>query len=235
MTDVATTLNRDLTASLEQPSTKRRTRRRLFVFFAASMIVAAGSWWVWSTFLAADNVATENAYTNVEVSQVTPLVGGPVERVLVVNSQHVRAGDVLVELDDADLRLAVEQADATLARARREVRRLLENDVQLAGQERMRRAEKATAQADLVRAQDIYVDANFKVESAFRSGSCSFADLKTPYRKSFAIVLADCTRRHIRPLYRQSRDYFRNRERSGHGVSCHVAALAASCVTRRHP
>jgi membrane fusion protein, multidrug efflux system len=155
MTDVATTLNRDLTASLDQPSTstKGRTRRRLFVLFAAIMIVAAGGWWVWSTFLAADNVATENAYTNVEVSQVTPLVGGPVARVLVVNSQQVRAGDVLVELDDVDLRLAVEQADATLARARREIRRLFENDVQLAGQERVRTAEKATAQADLVRAQ----------------------------------------------------------------------------------
>jgi membrane fusion protein, multidrug efflux system len=153
MTNVATTLNRELTASVDQPSTQRRTRRRLFVLCAATIIVAAAGCWAWSTFLAADSVTTENAYTNVEVSQVTPLVGGPVERVLVVNSQHVRAGDVLVELDETDLRLAVEQADAMLARARREVRRLLENDVNLAGQQRMRSAEKATAQAELVRAQ----------------------------------------------------------------------------------
>jgi membrane fusion protein, multidrug efflux system len=160
MTNAATTLNRDLTTSLDDQSstsastkTKGRSRRRLFLLFAVGLIVAAGGWWVWSTFFAADNVSTENAYTNVEVSQVTPLVGGPVKRVMVVNSQHVRAGDVLVELDDTDLRLAVERSEAALARARRQVKQLLENDGQLAGQERVRSAEKATAQADLVRAQ----------------------------------------------------------------------------------
>jgi membrane fusion protein (multidrug efflux system) len=155
MTDAAALNREDLTASLDRPSTRGRgrIRQRLFLIFAAVTILTGGSWWVWSAFFAADNVTTENAYANVEVSQVTPLVGGPVKRVLVVNSQQVRAGDVLVELDDTDLRLAVEQADAALGRARRQVRQLLENDVQLAGQERVRSAEKATAQADLVRAQ----------------------------------------------------------------------------------
>jgi membrane fusion protein (multidrug efflux system) len=84
---------------------------------------------------------------------VTPLVAGPVKRVLVVNSQHVRAGDLLVELDDTDLRLVVEQAEAASGRARRQVRQLMQNDVQLAGQERVRSADEATAQADLVRVQ----------------------------------------------------------------------------------
>lgn len=96
----AATISRDLTASLDRSSTKRSTRKRLFLLFAAVVIFAAGGWWGWSTYLAADTVTTENAYTNVEVSQMTPLVGGPVKRVLVVNSQHVRAGDVLVELED---------------------------------------------------------------------------------------------------------------------------------------
>lgn len=149
----AATLDPDLPVSIDRSSPRRRTRQRLFLLLAVSVIVAAGSWWIWSAYFAADSVATENAYTNVEVSQVTPLVGGPVARVLVVNSQAVRAGDVLVELDDADLRLAVEQADAAWGRARRQVRQLMENDGHLAGQERMRSAERATAQADLVRAQ----------------------------------------------------------------------------------
>ncbi|UWU94203.1 HlyD family efflux transporter periplasmic adaptor subunit [Bradyrhizobium sp. CB1015] len=109
--------------------------------------------WGWATFLAPDTETTENAYTNVEVFQVTPLVGAPVKHVLVVNSQHVRAGDTLVELDDTDLRLAAAQAEAALGQARRKVRQIIANDENLAGQEDVRAADEGTARADLARAQ----------------------------------------------------------------------------------
>ena len=128
-------------------------RKRLFLVFAGGLALAAATWWGWSTFIAADTETTENAYANVEVSQVTPLVSGPVKRVHVVNSQHVRSGDILVELDDTDLRLAVEQAEAALGRARRQVRQIEANDETLAGLEEARAADEATARADLARAQ----------------------------------------------------------------------------------
>src|SRR3546814_16159939 len=105
----------------------------------------------WSSDVCSSDL--ENAYTNVEVSQVTPLVGGPVKRVLVVNSQLVHAGDLLLELDDTDLRLAVDQVEAALGRARRQARQGRENDASLAGQEAVREADEATARAHLVRAQ----------------------------------------------------------------------------------
>ncbi len=149
----AAALDSRLTASLDHIAIKGRTRRRLFLVLAAVIVFAASGWWAWTTYLAGDYVSTENAYTNVEVSQVTPLVGGPVKRVAVVNSQHVRAGEVLVELDDTDLRLSVAQAEAAFGRARRQIQQLLEQDGQLAGQERVRLAERATAEADLVRAR----------------------------------------------------------------------------------
>src|SRR6185436_14549616 len=91
----------------DQTFSKKYQRKRLFLLFGSGLILIACGWWVWSTFIAADIETTENAYTSVEVSQVTPLVGGPVKRVRVVDSQPVRAGDVLIELDDTDLRLAV--------------------------------------------------------------------------------------------------------------------------------
>jgi membrane fusion protein (multidrug efflux system) len=128
-------------------------RRQVFLLFGGGLILAAACWWVWSAFIAAGAESTDNAYTNVEVSQVTPLVGGPVKRVLVVNSQLVHAGDVLVELDDTDLRFTVDQAEAALGLARRQVRQVQENDANLAGQEAVRKADEATARADLVRAQ----------------------------------------------------------------------------------
>ena len=139
--------------SVDQAPHKGQRRKRLFLMFAGGLAIAGASWWGWATFIASDTEATENAYTNVEVSQVTPLVSAPVKRVLVVNSQHVRAGDTLVELDDTDLRLAAAQAEAALGQARRKVRQIDANDENLAGQEDARAADEATARADLARAQ----------------------------------------------------------------------------------
>lgn len=149
----AVTIDRELGASNDRTFSNRHKRRRLFLLFGGSLILVAGCWWMWSRFIATDTESTENAYTNVEISQVTPLVGGPVKRVAVVNSQLVHAGDVLVELDGTDLRLAVEQAEAALGRARRQVRQAQENDTSLAGQEGVRDADEAATRADLVRAQ----------------------------------------------------------------------------------
>jgi len=152
MTD-ATTLDGNHAPTSDPSPRKAMKRRQVFLLFGGGLILAAACWWVWSAFIAAGAESTDNAYTNVEVSQVTPLVGGPVKRVLVVNSQLVHAGDVLVELDDTDLRFTVDQAEAALGLARRQVRQVQENDANLAGQEAVRKADEATARADLVRAQ----------------------------------------------------------------------------------
>jgi membrane fusion protein (multidrug efflux system) len=149
----AITLDQKLSASSDPTAANRHKRKRLFLLFGGGVMLVAVCWWVWATFIAADTESTENAYTNVEISQVTPLVGGPVKRVLAVNSQLVHAGDVLVELDDTDLLLAVEQAEAALGRARRQVQQVQGNDANLAGQEGVRDADEATARADLVRSQ----------------------------------------------------------------------------------
>lgn len=131
----------------------RQRRLRLLLLFGGFLLFAAAAWWLWANVFAGDVESTENAYTNVELAQVTPLVSAPVKRVRVVESQKVAAGDVLVELDDADLRLAVSQAEAALGKARRRVWQLEANDASLEGQEKVRSAEEATARADLARAQ----------------------------------------------------------------------------------
>ncbi|MDP3277270.1 MAG: efflux RND transporter periplasmic adaptor subunit [Deltaproteobacteria bacterium] len=51
-------------------------------------------------------------------SQLTPLVGGRVERVLVERGAHVTAGQPLLRLRDVDYRSSAENAQASLAQAR---------------------------------------------------------------------------------------------------------------------
>ena len=140
-------------ASASDDQRLRSKRRRLLVIFGVAVGFIALLYGAWALLFAGRTVSTDNAYTAVEVAQVTPLVSGPVLSVKVIDSQVVRAGDVLVGLDETDSRIAVDQAEADLARAQRRVRQLMATDVNLKGQSDMRAQEIRSAKADLARAQ----------------------------------------------------------------------------------
>ena len=61
---------------------------------------------------------TEDAFLEANVHPVSPRINGTVARVLVDDNVHVQAGDPLVEIDPADLNLAVQGAAADVAQAR---------------------------------------------------------------------------------------------------------------------
>ena len=152
MTDITMQHPQQEEAPARDP-TKAAQRTRLLLGVTAVLAAIGLMWWLWSTFFAADTESTENAYTNVELAQVTPLVGGAVTQVDVTNTQPVRAGQVLLRIDGIDMQLAVEQAEAALGRARRQVEQVLANDANLAGQVDVRAADVDSARADLVRAE----------------------------------------------------------------------------------
>lgn len=62
--------------------------------------------------------STDDAFLEGDVHPVSARISGTVTRVLVDDNNRVQAGDPLVELDDADLNLAVQGAEADLAEAR---------------------------------------------------------------------------------------------------------------------
>ncbi len=100
----------------EQVKTKQSNKRKkLFgILFLVIFIVATivGAYW----FLHARNyVSTDNAYVGAEMAQVTPSIGGTVKNIEVIDTQKVKAGDVLVIIDDVDAKLALAQAVAQLA------------------------------------------------------------------------------------------------------------------------
>jgi membrane fusion protein (multidrug efflux system) len=157
MTDATLQVPRDVRSSGHPAKVRKAVmahkRRTLLLILAGAILVFGLLWWFWSAVFGVQSQSTENAYTNVELAQVTPLVGGPVRRVAVTNTQAVRAGQVLLEIDDTDLRLAVAQAEAALGHAKRQVRQVLANDDNLAGQIAVRSADVASAQADLAKAE----------------------------------------------------------------------------------
>lgn len=58
--------------------------------------------------------ATDNAQVAADVVQIVPQVSGVVQEILVVDNQPVKKGQLLVQLDDAKLKAAVNQAQANL-------------------------------------------------------------------------------------------------------------------------
>ena len=62
-------------------------------------------------------VSTDNAYTAAEVAQVTPEVDGTIAAVNVVDTNSVKTGEVLVQIDPRDMQVAYDKAKANFDRA----------------------------------------------------------------------------------------------------------------------
>jgi membrane fusion protein, multidrug efflux system len=68
-------------------------------------------WWTVGRFIQ----STDDAYVGADVTVLAPKVAGFIADVAVTDNQSVRAGDLLVKLDDRDYRAALARADATVA------------------------------------------------------------------------------------------------------------------------
>lgn len=142
------------TAPSAQPTGKPNgNRRQLLTGLAAVVVVGVVLWVLYAVLIGSHHVETDNAYVGAEVAQVTPLISGPVAKVLVSETQVVAAGQPLVVIDDADARIAVLSAEAALGQAQRKVNGYFASDDALAGQVAARDADIARAAAAVTGAQ----------------------------------------------------------------------------------
>ncbi|WP_018605022.1 HlyD family secretion protein [Uliginosibacterium gangwonense] len=168
-------------------------RRRLFGILATVVLLSGCSYGAYWTLHASNYVSTDNAYTAVEVAQVTPAVGGTVREVKVVDTQTVKKGDVLVVIDDTDARLALAQAEAEYGRAVRRVRGFEANDSSLKAQIAARDADEQRAAAQLSSAEADFERAHIDLmrrEALAGSGSVSGDEL-TRAQNAYATAKAN--------------------------------------------
>jgi membrane fusion protein (multidrug efflux system) len=128
-------------------------RKQLLTYVAAAVVVGVIGWGAYYGLYASHFVETDNAYVGTDVAQVNALVAGPIASVSALETQHVKAGQVLATIDDADARIAVEQAEAALALAQRHVQGYVANDAALAGALGARQADVERAEAQIASAQ----------------------------------------------------------------------------------
>jgi membrane fusion protein (multidrug efflux system) len=135
-----------------------RTAQRRKWLIRLAMVVAAVAliYALWYFLIGRNHVSTDNAYVNAEIAQVTPLISGQAIEVRVKDTQAVKRGDILVLLDPTNQRIAVAQAEADLAEARRKFRQTVATGTQLSAQVQARGADIAQARAQLAAAQAQY-------------------------------------------------------------------------------
>ena len=129
-------------------------RKKALVAVAAVTLLGGIAYGAWYVLVASHFEHTDNAYVQANVVQVTSQVGGTVVSIGADDTDRVRAGQVLVRLDPADAQVALDQAQAQLAQAVREVRTLYANNGSLSAQVSLRQADLSRAQNEFARAQD---------------------------------------------------------------------------------
>ncbi|MGZ6012087.1 MAG: HlyD family secretion protein, partial [Caulobacteraceae bacterium] len=134
-------------ASAVDDARKKAARKRLFGLLGLGLVGAVILYGLYYFLVASHFVSTDDAYVGADVAQVTPLVSGAVKAVHVADTQAVKAGDVLVEIDPADASLAVSRADAEYQRAVRMVKSDLATGDALAAQVGARGADVGGAKA----------------------------------------------------------------------------------------
>ncbi|MBH1957256.1 MAG: efflux RND transporter periplasmic adaptor subunit [Burkholderiales bacterium] len=130
-------------------------KRKTALTALASVVVVAGLGWAAYEYLVASHYeSTDNAYVQGNVIQITPQIGGTVMALMADDTDFVKAGQTLVQLDPADARVALDQAEAALAQAVRQARTLYANNGSLAAQIALHDADVSKANSDIARAAD---------------------------------------------------------------------------------
>lgn len=140
----------------EQAQKPNTLRKKLLGGIAGAMLLAGAGYGGWYVLVGSHHVSTDNAYVGADTASVTPMVAAQVLNVRVSDTQAVRRGDILVQLDDSDARIALAQAEAELARTRRQYGQTSATSTALAAQVDARNADIARARAQLVSAQADY-------------------------------------------------------------------------------
>ena len=105
--------------SRKQQIVKQLAERKKAFMVLGSVVAACalifGMYW---GFYGSRYISTDNAYTATEIAQVTPEIDGTIKTVNVVDTNSVKAGEVLVEIDPRDMQVAYDKAKANFDRAK---------------------------------------------------------------------------------------------------------------------
>ena len=98
-------------------------RRRALLVVLAVLVIAGIAWLAYYLLVARWRQDTDDAYVQGNIVSITPQTMGTVVAINADDGMRVKAGQVLVQLDPNDARVAFDQAEANLAATVRQVRK----------------------------------------------------------------------------------------------------------------
>lgn len=156
-----------------------KRKKVLTTFFGAVGLIGAG-FTAYYILYSSNFVSTDNAYSAVEIAQVTPSVNGIISDVLVTDTQMVKKGDILVKIEQTDAKLALEQAQASYDSAIRRVKSYMANDNSLNALIEVKKADEIKANFALNSAKSDFEKASIELqrrEALISSGAISAEEL----------------------------------------------------------
>ena len=156
-----------------------KRKKVLTTFFGAVGLIGAG-FTAYYILYSSNFVSTDNAYSAVEIAQVTPSVNGIISDVLVTDTQMVKKGDILVKIEQTDAKLALDQAQASYDSAIRRVKSYMANDNSLNALIEVKKADEVRANFALNSAKSDFEKASIELqrrEALISSGAISAEEL----------------------------------------------------------
>ena len=126
-------------------------RRKLLAAVIGVFAVGTIAYAVYWALVLRHSESTDDAYVNGNVVQITSQVAGTVLRIDADDTDFVKAGKTLVQLDTADAKVALDEAESQLAKTVRQVRNLYATSGQLEANARQHDADLARARDDMRR------------------------------------------------------------------------------------
>ncbi|WP_168793877.1 HlyD family efflux transporter periplasmic adaptor subunit [Paraburkholderia aromaticivorans] len=145
------------TADADQPQKAQApTKRKLLISLLAATVVLAGAGYGAYYYTSGRYYqSTDDAYVSGNLVQLTPQVSGTVVAVNADDTQIVKQGAPIVTLDNADAKIALSNAEATLGQTVRQVSGLYVNNDFYAATVAQRQSDLARANDDLKRRQAV--------------------------------------------------------------------------------
>lgn len=148
---------------LAEPEAPAVTKRRRAPFVLVGLLVVAGGVATYIYVSRLGKEKTDDAQVEAHVGSVAARVAGQVKRVLVRDNQEVKAGDLLVELDDRDQQVRLVAARADLAASTAQLRMA---QTQLALTEKTAKANLAVAQGAIAQAAAVTGNTAAQIDQA---------------------------------------------------------------------
>ncbi|MCL2896026.1 multidrug efflux MFS transporter periplasmic adaptor subunit EmrA [Brenneria tiliae] len=134
---------------------KKRQRKRILTLLTFIFIVLGCIWFIYWFLILRHHQSTDDAYVAGNQIQIMSQVTGSVTRVNVDNTDFVKQGDVLVELDPTDAQQAFARARTALANSVRQTHQLIINSKQYQANIELRQTELNKALSDLKRRETL--------------------------------------------------------------------------------